>query len=132
MPLVIGRHVAKFLLGRFVHSKFSSNCFSFMKYYSDGYVCRELAWHDVAFFNSDLYEGLRRMLLDVDEGKKSREDFLSTYCCYFEVSKLYIMPFRSLRSRHLWRNRLARSAVNRKVGGSSPPRCVFFSFFYCN
>ena len=22
----------------------------------------------------------------------------------------------------LWRNRLARSAVNRKVGGSSPPR----------
>jgi hypothetical protein len=27
----------------------------------------------------------------------------------------------------LWRNRLARSAVNRKVGGSSPPRDVFFS-----
>ena len=26
----------------------------------------------------------------------------------------------------LWRNRLARSAVNRKVGGSSPPRDVFF------
>ena len=24
--------------------------------------------------------------------------------------------------RSLWRNRLARSAVNRKVGGSSPPR----------
>ncbi len=24
----------------------------------------------------------------------------------------------------LWRNRLARSAVNRKVGGSSPPRDV--------
>ena len=30
---------------------------------------------------------------------------------------------------HLWRNRLARSAVNRKVAGSSPARCVFFSFF---
>ena len=27
---------------------------------------------------------------------------------------------------HLWRNWLARSAVNRKVGGSSPPRCAFF------
>ena len=32
---------------------------------------------------------------------------------------------------HLWRNWLARSAVNRKVGGSSPPRCAFFSFFFC-
>ena len=30
----------------------------------------------------------------------------------------------------LWRNRLARSAVNRKVGGSSPPRDDFFSFFF--
>ena len=37
----------------------------------------------------------------------------------------------------LWRNWLARSAVNRKVGGSSPPRATFFgqifskiSFFY--
>ena len=29
----------------------------------------------------------------------------------------------------LWRNRLARSAVNRKVGGSSPPRDVFLIFF---
>ena len=28
-----------------------------------------------------------------------------------------------------WRNRLARSAVNRKVGGSSPPGGVFF--FFC-
>jgi hypothetical protein len=27
----------------------------------------------------------------------------------------------------LWRNRLARSAVNRKVGGSSPPRDVSFA-----
>ena len=38
--------------------------------------------------------------------------------------------------KHLWRNRLARSAVNRKVGGSSPPRCdfffaVIFSVFVC-
>ena len=30
------------------------------------------------------------------------------------------------RSRSLWRNRLARSAVNRKVGGSSPPRDELF------
>ena len=29
-------------------------------------------------------------------------------------------------SRSLWRNRLARSAVNRKVGGSSPPRDGLF------
>ena len=32
-------------------------------------------------------------------------------------------------SRHLWRNWLARSAVNRKVAGSSPARCDCFSFF---
>ena len=32
-----------------------------------------------------------------------------------------VLPYRSL-----WRNRLARSAVNRKVGGSSPPRDVHF------
>ena len=31
--------------------------------------------------------------------------------------------------RHLWRNRLARSAVNRKVAGSSPAKCVFFCCF---
>ena len=30
--------------------------------------------------------------------------------------------------KHLWRNWLARSAVNRKVAGSSPARCDFFSF----
>ena len=33
----------------------------------------------------------------------------------------------------LWRNRLARSAVNRKVGGSSPPRDgggVLFDFCF--
>ncbi len=28
-----------------------------------------------------------------------------------------------------WRNWLARSAVNRKVGGSSPPGGVYFRFF---
>ncbi|KRY87984.1 hypothetical protein T4D_10066 [Trichinella pseudospiralis] len=28
----------------------------------------------------------------------------------------------------LWRNRLAHSAVNRKVGGSSPPRDEAFQF----
>ena len=32
--------------------------------------------------------------------------------------------------KHLWRNRLARSAVNRKVGGSSPPRCGFLISFF--
>ena len=31
---------------------------------------------------------------------------------------------------HLWRNRLARSAVNRKVAGSSPARCDLI-FFVC-
>ena len=32
----------------------------------------------------------------------------------------------------LWRNRLARSAVNREAGGSSPPRgAIFFSLLPC-
>jgi E3 ubiquitin-protein ligase EDD1 len=61
IPLMICRHVAKFLLGR------------------------ELAWHDLAFFNSNLYEGFRRMLLDAQEKSLSPEDFKSTYCCYFEA-----------------------------------------------
>jgi hypothetical protein len=46
---------------------------------------RELAWHDLAFYNADLYEGLRRMMLDAEEGKKDQEEFVATYCCYFEV-----------------------------------------------
>ena len=33
-----------------------------------------------------------------------------------DVEELYFAPWQSP-----WRNRLARSAVNRKVGGSSPP-----------
>ena len=48
---------------------------------------RDLAWHDLAFYNADLYEGLRRMLQDVQEIKKSKEEFMSTYCCYFEVRR---------------------------------------------
>ena len=39
--------------------------------------------------------------------------------------------YASKTAKHLWRNRLARSAVNRKVAGSSPARCekhLFFSF----
>ena len=35
-----------------------------------------------------------------------------------------------LPSRSLWRNRLARSAVNRKVGGSSPPRDGYILSLY--
>ena len=47
--------------------------------------------------------------------------------CNLIMSKLYAS------TSSLWRNRLARSAVNRKVGGSSPPRdeifCPFYSLF---
>ena len=48
-------------------------------------VIRELSWHDVAFYNADLYEGLRRMIRDVESEKNSAEDFQATYCCFFEV-----------------------------------------------
>ena len=38
----------------------------------------------------------------------------------------YRLVFEIFRQLSLWRNRLARSTVNRKVGGSSPPRDAFF------
>ena len=44
----------------------------------------------------------------------------NTASLYTESNKYAIhMPYSQM---SLWRNRLARSAVNRKVGGSSPPR----------
>lgn len=51
------------------------------------YFCtfRELGWHDLAFFNADLYEGLRRMMMDA-KSDKTIEEFQATYCCYFEVN----------------------------------------------
>ena len=53
--------------------------------------------------------------------------------CSTAQYKLHVNPLCGCE--HLWRNRLARSAVNRKVGGSSPPRCehFFFAFvhFHC-
>ena len=49
------------------------------------FVCREIAWHDLAFYNVDLFEGLRRLLIDAEEKKMSKEEFQSTYCLCFEV-----------------------------------------------
>ena len=46
---------------------------------------RSLAWHDLAFYNADLYEGLRQMMLDAEQGKKDKDEFIATYCSYFEV-----------------------------------------------
>ena len=48
-------------------------------------MCRPLAWHDLAFYNADLYEGLRQMMLDAEQGKKDNDEFMATYCSYFEV-----------------------------------------------
>ena len=38
--------------------------------------------------------------------------------------------YASKAAKHLWRNWLARSAVNRKVAGSSPARCGKLLFFF--
>ena len=46
------------------------------------------------------------------------------YSHEFDASFCRLAPAKSL-----WRNRLARSAVNRKVGGSSPPRDESVSIF---
>ena len=43
-------------------------------------------------------------------------------------SELYSYGFAC--GKHLWRNWLARSAVNRKVAGSSPARCEQALFFF--
>ena len=48
-------------------------------------LSRPLAWHDLAFYNADLYEGLRQMMLDAEQGKKDDDEFMATYCSYFEV-----------------------------------------------
>ncbi len=44
---------------------------------------------------------------------------LWTYVMWASLRVLFV-------SKHLWRNWLARSAVNRKVAGSSPARCDYF------
>ena len=57
---------------------------------------------------------------------------MRTPCIYplslkLSVRRFVLIEFKNLKVAHklsLWRNRLARSAVNRKVGGSSPPRDV--------
>ena len=46
---------------------------------------------------------------------------------YLSVERFVLIEFKKFVVAHklsLWRNRLARSAVNRKVGGSSAPRDV--------
>lgn len=58
--------------------------------FTSSVLYRELAWHDLAFYNADLYEGLRRMMLDAEEGKKDQDEFVATYCCYFEVCTINI------------------------------------------
>ena len=51
-----------------------------------------------------------------------------TFPVQWEVLNIQILKWYNIRQclwsciKSLWRNRLARSAVNRKVGGSSPPR----------
>ena len=44
---------------------------------------RELCWADLAFYNSDLYEGLRAMLNDAKW--MTEAEFVEVYPCTFEV-----------------------------------------------
>ena len=46
-----------------------------------------------------------------------------------DIVNIFLFSFIALQQRSPWRNRLARSAVNRKVGGSSPPGDALLSFF---
>ena len=52
-------------------------------------------------------------------------DFCDVKISMVKVNIIYLKC--AIAQPSLWRNRLARSAVNRKVGGSSPPRDDIFS-----
>ena len=58
----------------------------------------------------------------------SREGCRSRFQAYTSGHRV-ILFCPDLLDQLLWRNLLARSAVNRKVGGSSPPRSVNFLRF---
>ena len=57
-------------------------------------------------------------------GHATHDQVMPNLACYFMLSHKYEPAGKSIweEAWSLWRNRLARSAVNRKVGGSSPPR----------
>ena len=54
---------------------------------------------------------------------------MATPSCHSAARNLLTAIFCHCEQVSLWRNRLARSAVNRKVGGSSPPRDASFGPF---
>ena len=55
--------------------------------------------------------------------------FAALFCCFvLALGWVTTGILAKLRVKPPWRNWLARSAVNRKVGGSSPPGGDFFSF----
>ena len=57
--------------------------------------------------------------------KQAKQVKVNNYKKTIDQSNVMIILFPHGVHRSPWRNRLARSAVNRKVGGSSPPRDVF-------
>ena len=62
IPLLLSRHVLKYILGR------------------------QISWHDVGFYNADLYEGLRGMLVHCQEEDLTPETFQSIYMLNFDVT----------------------------------------------
>ena len=69
------------------------------------YVCQHFATMTVCVTMEQAYSSTQKAVLKFDDKKRFKHHL------------------------SLWRNRLARSTVNRKVGGSSPPRDG--SFLYC-
>ena len=57
--------------------------------------------------------------------------FAALFCCFvLALGWVTTGILAKLRVKPPWRNWLARSAVNRKVGGSSPPGGVLFCIYY--
>lgn len=59
LPLVFNRHVAKYLLGR------------------------DVRWHDMAFFDPEMYESMRKMIV---EASRMTPDAFASLCLTFNVS----------------------------------------------
>lgn len=62
IPFLMSRHVLKYMLSR------------------------QISWHDVGFYNAELYEGLRRMLAHNEEVSMTDEEFKDIYGLTFQIT----------------------------------------------
>ena len=87
--------------------------------------------HNFVNSNSRIYHGWRQWFkIVLHKAKHSPPGGLEPYCIYVANSKWDFVSNTIDFNKPPWRNWLARSAVNRKVGGSSPPGGECFVLLY--